>query len=425
MLLTKSSTFIIGWISSLLGYVMEGIFFVLDKIGIPFIGLAIIIFTLVIYIILSPLTYRQQKFSKLQAKMAPELNAINEKYKGKNDNDSMMARNTETQAVYAKYGVSPTGSCLQLVIQLPILWSLYHVIYSMPAYVAKIKEAFFPLVDNLIAQEGSADFISKFTNATQFTKQFTNESFTSGVTEYVQNTYIDVLNRASTDDWMSIASKYPSLASDVDNSLSLLHKYNSFFGLNISDSPWYTVQSAFSQHNYLIIVAAVMIPVLAALSQWFNTKLIPQAASSGNSQADQMAQQMKTMNMIMPLISAWFTFTLPAGMGIYWIAGAVIRSIIQIIMNKRIDKMDFDAIIEKNKEKAAAKMEKAGITNARLREYASVNTKKISNPQKYSSDTSVDNEEKVKKAYEYFKANAAEGSIASKINLVREYNEEN
>ena len=424
MLLTQSNTFIIGFVSKILGYLMEGIFYVLNTIGIPNIGLAIILFTIVIYACLTPLTIKQQKFSKLQVKMSPELQAIQAKYKGKTDNDSRLAMNEETQAVYAKYGVSPMGSCLQMAIQLPILWALYQVIYRMPAYVGQIKNAFFPLVDNLINQSGSSTFIQKFTNANQFANQFKNESFTSGVSTYVQNTYIDVLNRASTADWLSLKTQYPSLAGDVDNTLHLLNRYNNFLGLNIGNSPWYTMKNAFEAGSYLLCVAALLIPVLSALTQWFNTKLIPVAANSGNEQADQMAQQMKTMNVMMPIVSAWFTFTLPAGMGIYWIAGAVIRSIQQIVINKHIDKIDFDALIEKNKEKAAKKMEKQGITNAKLREYASVKTPAAPDA-KYAANVSLDKEAAVKKASEYYSTHAKEGSIASKANMVKQYNEKN
>ena len=73
----------------------------------PYIALAIIVFTIVIYMLMLPLTIKQQKFSKLSNKMNPELQAIQKKYNGKKDNDSMMAMQNETQAVYAKYGVSP------------------------------------------------------------------------------------------------------------------------------------------------------------------------------------------------------------------------------------------------------------------------------------------------------------------------------
>ena len=121
MILTQSNTFILGPIAKLLGLIMNGIFNLLDMIGIPNIGLSIILFTIIIYLLMMPLTIKQQKFSKLQAKMSPELQAISAKYKGKKDNDSMMAMNQETQAVYAKYGVSQTGSCLQLLIQMPLI----------------------------------------------------------------------------------------------------------------------------------------------------------------------------------------------------------------------------------------------------------------------------------------------------------------
>ena len=131
ILLTKTSTFIIGPVASLLGYLMSGIFTILEKIGIPNIGISIIIFTLVIYLCLMPLTIKQQKFSKLQSKMAPELQAIQKKYEGKRDNDSIMAMNEEQKEVYAKYGVSPSGSCIQLLIQMPILFALYRIFWKL------------------------------------------------------------------------------------------------------------------------------------------------------------------------------------------------------------------------------------------------------------------------------------------------------
>lgn len=142
ILLTQYGGSILGPIAKVLGWIMNGIFWVLDKIGIPNIGLAIIIFTIVIYLLLMPFTIKQQKFSKLSAKMNPELQAIQKRYEGKKDNDSMMAMQQETKAVYAKYGVSPTGSCVQMLIQMPILFALYRVFMNVPAYVNQVKEAF-------------------------------------------------------------------------------------------------------------------------------------------------------------------------------------------------------------------------------------------------------------------------------------------
>ena len=101
ILLTQNSTFIIGQVAWVLGKIMNGIFIVLNFVGIPNVGLAIILFTIVVNLLMLPLTIKQQKFSKLSAKMNPEIQAINEKYKNKKDNDSKMAQNQDVQAVYA------------------------------------------------------------------------------------------------------------------------------------------------------------------------------------------------------------------------------------------------------------------------------------------------------------------------------------
>ena len=151
VLLTQDDGIIIGNIAKLLGYLMNAIFYLIDAIGLPNIGLAIILFTIAVNLLMLPLNVRQQKFSKLQAKMNPEIQAINEKYKGKKDESSMLAQNQEVQAVYAKYGVSPSGSCVQLLIQMPILFALYRVIQAMPAYVTKIGNTFRVLAEKIIS----------------------------------------------------------------------------------------------------------------------------------------------------------------------------------------------------------------------------------------------------------------------------------
>lgn len=424
ILLTQQSG-ILKPIAVLLGYLMDGIFIVLDKMGIPNVGLAIILFTIIIYGCMTPLTIKQQKFSKLSAKMNPELQAIQKKYKNKKDNDSMMAMNEETKAVYDKYGVSPTGSCVQLLIQMPILFALYRVIYSMPAYVKQIKEAFFPLVDKLIAQAGSAELLQGFKNSNMYAKQFTNEAFVNGTTSYVQNTYIDCLNKASSAEWQSIADQFPSLAADVTDTMAKLSKYNDFLGLNISDSPSYLIKDSFAAGSYGILIAALMIPILAALTQWLNVKLMPQPETSGNgSQQDSMAASMKTMNMMMPIMSAIFCFTLPAGMGIYWVAGAVVRSVQQVLINKHIDKMDLDSIIRKNIEKREKKLEKMGVAGKQLNDYASMNTRKMNSFK--SKFTEAEKKIALDKAEEYYASNRFKaGGIAEKANLVRQYNEKN
>ena len=421
LLLTQDSGIILGPVAKILGYLMEGIFFVIDKLGIPNIGLAIILFTVIINLLMLPLTIKQQKFSKLNAKMNPEIQAIQKKYKGKNDQASAMAMQQETQEVYAKYGVSPTGSCVQLLIHMPILFALYRVIYAMPAYVSKIKEAFFPLVDKLIEQPGSAEFLQGFKNSGMYAKQFKNELFTSGNLEYIQNTYIDCLNKASSTEWLSISEKFPELAGDVSATLEHLDVYNSFLGLNIANSPSFILGEALKTGSYLLVVGAVAIPLISALTQWINTKLMPQPSSggTGNESTDSVMQSMKVMNTTMPIMSAVFCFNLPAGMGIYWIAGAVVRSIQQILINKHIDNMDLDKMIEKNLEKNKGKLEKKKAQYEKLSAYANQNTKNVDRSKSFA-----EKEKELEKA-RMRNANAKPGSIAAKANMVKDYNERN
>ena len=146
ILLTQREGLIIGNIAKILGFIMNAIFELLSKIGIENIGLCIIIFTVVTYTLMLPMTVKQQKFTRLSSVMNPEIQALQKKYEGKRDQASMMKMQEETKMVYAKYGTSPTGGCLVTLIQFPILFALYQVIYKMPAYVKRIGETFKVLI---------------------------------------------------------------------------------------------------------------------------------------------------------------------------------------------------------------------------------------------------------------------------------------
>jgi YidC/Oxa1 family membrane protein insertase len=440
MLLTQNSTPIFKYVVKLLGLIMNAIFELLELIGIPNIGLSIILFTIVIYLLLLPLTVKQQKFSKLSAKMNPEIQAIQNKYKGKQDNDSMMAMNAETKAVYAKYGVSPSGSCVQLLIQMPILIALYRVIYAMPAYVTRLGNAFGVLADKIMSSADGVDYIQTLTAANYYKKNFAIEGNT-------RNAIIDTLNKVSSTDMTALAEKFGlseltyngNLILSNDSHRGLIDTYNNFLGLNIGNSPMDTMKSAFAAGNYLLLIGAVSIPVLAAITQWINYKLMPQADTGSNKSkqntndtAEAMQQSMKTMNTVMPIMSAWFCLTLPAGMGLYWVVGAVARSIQQVLINKHIDKMDIDAEIAKNEEKYKEKLRKQGIDPAKLNAAARTSTKNLSSKTSYQNNaskrpvkTEEEKAEDIRKSTEYYNKNAKPGSLASRANMVKQYNEKN
>ncbi|MBR5954083.1 MAG: YidC/Oxa1 family membrane protein insertase, partial [Methanobrevibacter sp.] len=275
LILTQNSTFIIGQVAWVLGKLMNGIVFVLDKIaslygGTANLGVAIIIFTVIIYLLMLPLTIKQQKFSKMSAIMNPEIQAIQAKYKGTKDPELMQQMQQETNAVYAKYGVSPTGSCVQLLIQMPILFALYRVIYAIPAYVPMVKNEFMELVNKMMGINdagvvgdankfmGMAKFIqdshiengktiSNFTSFAAYKRQFKPEflniesisidNITSNLingdkalanVDTTRNTFIDVLNRASSKDWSYFATQFPDLSSLINSTTDALEKFNLF-----------------------------------------------------------------------------------------------------------------------------------------------------------------------------------------------------
>ena len=130
-------------------------------------------------------------------------------------------------------------------------------------------------------------------------------------------------------------------------------------------------------------VLALLIPVISYLTQVLNIKLMPTAATAGGDN-DQMAQQMKMMNRTMPLFSLVMCFTVPVGLGIYWIASAVVRSIQQFFLNKHFDKIDLDDIIAKNQEKAKKKREKMGISENQISNAARMNTRQVTASSKSS-----------------------------------------
>ena len=421
MFLTKSSTPVIGWFAAILGFIMNGIFIAQSAIGLDNIGLCIILFTIVIYLLMTPLTIQQQKFSRLSSKMNPELQVIQKKYKGKNQDQAAMAKmNEETQAVYAKYGVNPMGSCLQMAVQLPVLFALYRVIWNIPAYVDKVKAAFLPLADGLMTSKGAQDFL-------------TEAAKPLGVAfkEMTQLTIVDVLYKFKPANWTALAEKFPDLSETISSTQKQVDHMNYFLGLNIADSPMNIIRDAFTDKAFLLLIGALMIPVLAAVTQWLNAKLMTstqESASNANAGSDNMAQTMKTMNNIMPLMSAFFCLTLPVGLGIYWIAGAVVRSIQQIMINKKIDKIDLDELMKENLEKLNKKRAKQGLPPQKMTNNANISTRNIDVPvnKTYKPNPKAQLNKDAAKVSDAASDKASKprnGSLASKAMMVKEYNE--
>lgn len=458
ILLTTYDGAILGPIAKLLGWIMNGIYVVLCSLfhveSIP-LSIVILIITILIYMCLLPLTIKQQKFSKLSQKMQPEIQAIQNKYKNRKDQASMQALQQETQMVYQKYGVSPSGSCIQMIIQMPILFALYRVFYNIPAYIGSVKGNFTGLVDEILAT-GSDNYTSAFADLMSKDNGF-NYSTYSGLTSSnvveklstlasstdessinsLKNYIVDILYKLPSNGWDSAAEALnsssnsvstlaghfsqfsDSISGTISNTFENMQHFNYLFGMNISDTPWNIIRTSFTQHSYLFVLLALLIPILSYVTQLISIKMMPQA-DNGN---DQMAQQLKTMNVMMPLISFIFCFSVPVGLGFYWICTAAVRSVQQFFINKHIKNIDLDDIIRKNQEKAKKKREKMGISENQIRQAAAIKTRTIESKATIEK-TSAEKELELEKANEK-KANAKAGSMAAKANMVKDFNERN
>ena len=416
ILATKSGTPIIGQIAVVMGWIMNAIYKVLDMVGIQNLGLCIIIFSILIYLCMTPLQIKQQKFSKLSAIMQPEIQKIQKKYQGKKDQDSMMKMQEETQAVYQKYGVSATGSCVQLAIQLPILYALYQVIQNIPAYVGSVYNVFNGVCTKILAVDGFTDIINNFIADNKMTRvrQVTDNA----------DSIVDFLYALSPSQWKSLQdiSQFSGFSDQISKTASEIQKMQTFGVLNIADQPLSYIKTG----SLILIIAALAIPLLSWATQMLNLKLMPQAATqNGNDDNNAMASSMKTMNTVMPLMSAFFCFTFPVGLGIYWIASSVVRSIQQLLINRHLNKMNIDDLVNENMKKMEAKRAKEGLPPQKITNQAHQSARNINKIEKGMSGT--DEANRAKKVEEAYKnaSHAKAGSITAKANLVRDFEERN
>lgn len=409
---TKVGGFL-GPFAQILGLIMEAIFRFTSMFGVMNIGICIILFTLIVKVVMFPLTVKQQKFSKMNAVMQPELQAIQKKYKGKSDQESMMKMNVETKAVYEKYGVSMTGGCLQLVIQLPILLALYQVIYHIPAYVSSVGNVFYSITDSLLGTVGGnlqtlVDQLSEFATAHSVSmsmiSNFTTEPTTSKV--------VDFLYKLNPAQWQLLQDQYQVIS---ESSIELIERMNSFLGINLATTPW---QGFTPNPGWLL-------PILAGLSQWYSTRLM----SSNQNLDDEnnpSASMMKQMNIMMPLMSVFFCFTFASGIGIYWVAQSVFTIIQQVFINAHLKKVDIDDLVQKNVEKANKKRAKKGLPPTKVGNVDEMMKKlqeKEDREETKRMEKIAKSKAQVEESNRYYNADAKPGSLAAKANMVAKYNE--
>jgi YidC/Oxa1 family membrane protein insertase len=402
-----SSSGILGSIAKVLGLVIEVIYNLLEAVGIQNIGLSIILFTIVIRLILFPLTLNQQRFTKINQLMQPELNKIQKKYRNKRDNASMMKQQEEMNALYDKYGAHPTAGCLPMLVQMPILLALYRVIMDIPTYIPKVYDAYKPIAQVLMGQKGFAKSLQSVGETVKLSSRYSlsDTPDLDGVVSY--------LSHMPNEAWDLIAKKIPGAADAVTaNADKLIHMNDFIFGINITQAPGFRLS------------VYMLIPIIAAGAQFLTAKV-----SLGKMDDDNpAASTSKTMMMTMPLVSFFMCISLPSAIGIYWAASAAIGVIQQVAIDFYFDHADMEKIIEKQRKKAAKKKAKkkgkptlqermmgmgvdpsgttaqttSNNTNSKVKSAAKIDTK------------NVDLAQNKKKG----------GSIASKANIVKELDDQ-
>lgn len=410
LLLTKSTTFIIGPIATILGFIMDAIFSFLNVIGIPNIGTSIILFTVIINVLMLPLTIKQQRSTKLNSLIMPEVQAVQDKYKNKKDQESAIKMNDEVKAVYQKYGSSPTGGCLTSLIQLPILFALYQVIYKLPAYVDSLKGVYLNVFNALTAaypNYASVEGLQTLASNARISADALGNS----------DKMVDLMYAFNNGSWQTFTDLFPNITETIEQSRNLIDRYNNFLTINLAQNPGFSFP-------------IILIPILAGLLQWLSVKMTTAATNSG-SQEGGMGSQLNMMNNIMPLMSVFFCFMMPAGVGLYWVASSGVRVIIQLFVNAYMKKVDLDEMIEKNVEKTNKKRARQGLPPVKPSKISEVQLHALqeTKEEKEKREQAVKAQEnqkidRIKKNTEYYAAGESNpNSISAKAAMVQKYNE--
>lgn len=411
MILLTTQTGFLKPIAWLLGQIFNGLFNLIYSIAgwfteepyhVPIIGISVILFTIIVRLILLPMTIKQQKFSKLSSLMNPELQEIQAKYKDKRDQVSMMNMQAETKAVYEKYGTSPTGGCLTMLIQLPIMFALYRVIYKIPGYVTKIRDLCGGIADKIT---GTGDDWATKLDAIK------GISVSASTTKA---SLIDKIYNLSPEKWSEVQNAFSSV--DFGNAYDQIHGYNNLFGISLTQAPGWRLSWA------------LIIPILAGLTQWLSVKLMENKnnvnVGSQNDQQAGMASSMKVMNTIMPILSAVFCVSFASCIGLYWIASSVVQIVVQLVINKKMNNKDVDEIVKENIEKANIKRAKKGLPPVKI---SNVTSKYVEQVHKMEAreNRKEERDKEIKESTSYYNTSAKPGSLAAKANMVKMFNEKN
>lgn len=274
------------------------LYFIYNTVAFKNYGLAIIIFTIVVKLLLLPLTIKQYRSTQQMQEMQPLIQDIQRRYK--NDKEKM---NQELMKLYQEKKYNPAGGCLPLLIQMPILLSLYWVINQPLRFIlGKTPEQINKLVEYVTETVGVVTIGS---------------SKEIGVLNYF-NEHISELSKVS----------------DLLKPNELINL--KFLGINLGMIPKINTKLLFGE-QMSVYLPLLLIPLLAVTTTYISSKLVT-LQSSETSKNDAASSTQNTMALIGPLMTLLFSFQLPAGVGLYWIASNLFQIFQQLYINKYVMK---------------------------------------------------------------------------------------
>lgn len=309
-------------------------------------GLTIIVFTAVTRLLLTPLQIKQMRTTRAMSKIQPELTRIQKKYANKKDQQSQMAYSQELQGIYKKYKISPLAGCLPLLIQLPLIYALYNVLRQPSRYIARLGEIYTQLAAVLTENVANVQtVINQVVEKVPLSPTATMELKKLGDAAGLSNQ----LSHFTTDQWSALQELIsPQVYDLLENLLEVKHGFE-YFLVSLVDSPAQLV----AHGQYL----AILIPIAAGASTFIFSKITMAAskpAPSANGEANPADSMMKVMNIMMPIMMGWFSYTVPNGLALYWISGNIIMMIQQIWVNKIVDKQQLALEEQLRKDREAA-----------------------------------------------------------------------
>ena len=274
-------------------------------------------------IVMIPFAIKQQKNSIKQAKLRPKEMAIRKKYAGRNDQATQQKVTQEIQELYQKENYSPFSGCLPLLIQLPIMIALYQVVIDPAFYVLGQAKQFSTAMMQYFTTSQAAGGFGGVLNSDRGTIEILSKLRVNGIEAF--------------EGLKSFG--YFSNSGALYDALHGIEEAGGIPSVNIGSwnfglTPWSAVTTGggfFASHWWLLLVPVLTFVVYFA-SMKINRKLSYQPTTAENDKATGCSNNM--MNIMMPAMSAWFTFMVPAAVGLYWMFKSVLTTIKQLIMKK-------------------------------------------------------------------------------------------